>query len=483
MPNDDQRAAFVGQWWLPDEPSKRFAGTLDIGQRAELDLYESTDDPRSGSDRDRFNLPILHGRSMGSCLTLLDCTEVGWTSAGGHGEHEDIHRKVVVGTALVGDSHLDSVEECRFNRASLRLNNLDEWVHRSPYKWTTTPTESVEVLDLPTLRASIPGCEILLDRRTSGHMGQLTHFGYTSHEVIELHFAERHALDELEYRFIRPLEQLLTLAAGSRCAALELRVGNEDPSVPWPTNWPRASYAVRRTSSDVAEAGRSVIREHMRFGMNSTGYPPNVDFGSIVQCWYTLQEGLSSVCDLIFSLRSDTAGYLEQQMFTIASAIEGLHRGLNPQLEEKTDEDRARNKRILAAVKTGCPEHHRWLANAIQYAHRPSYAFRVRELLGDIDHLMAAIVGDEEAWTRQLRDIRNGIGHVLRSQDARTFHQVVAMLKSAQLFAEVLLLRQLGFTDTQCRRSIEHHWERQKVRAFVEQGFPQWFHRRPGVGA
>jgi len=474
MPNDDRRASFVGQWWLPGEPSKTFAGTLDIGQRAELQLYESTDAPRRGGDRDRFN-PILHGRSMGSYLTLLDCTEVGWTSASGRGEHEEIHRNVAVGTALVGDSHLDGVEDCRFNRASLRLNNLDQWVNRSPYRWTTTPTESVEVLDLPTLRASIPGCEIFLDRRTSVRMGRLTDSGFTSHEVIELHFAERHALDELEYRFIRPLEQLLTLAVGSRCAALELRVGNGDPSVPWPTNWPRASYAVRRTSSDVAEAGRPVIREHMRFGMNSTGYPPSVDFGSIVQRWYALQEGLSSICDLIFSLRSDTAGYLEQQMFTIASAIEGLHRGLNPQLEEKTDEDRARNKQILAAVKTGCPDHHQWLVNVIQYAHRRSYVFRVRELLRDTSHLMAAIVGDEEAWTQQLRDIRDGIGHVLLSQDAKTFHQVVAMLYSGQLFAEVVLLRQLGFTDAQCRRSIEHHWERQNVRALVQKGFPEWF--------
>ena len=468
----------MGQWWLPGEPSKTFAGTLDIDQRAELQLYESTDAPRRGGDRDRFNPPILHGRSMGSCLTLLDCTEVGWTSASGD-EYEETHRNVAVGTALVGDSHLGSVEDCRFNRASLRLNNLDQWVNRSPYKWTTTPPKSVEVLDPPTLQASIPGCEISLDRRTTVHMGRLTDSGFTSHEVIELQFAERHALDELEYRFIRPLEQLLTLGAGSHCAALELRVGNYDPSAPWPTNWPRASYAVRRRSSDVVEAERSVIRPHMRFGMNSTGYPPNVDFGSILQRWYALQEDLSSVCDLIFSLRSDTAGYLEQQMFTIASAIEGLHRGLNPQLEEKTDEDRARNKQILAAVKTGCPEHHHWLAEKIQNAHRPSYAFRVRELLGDIDHLMAAIVGDEEAWTRQLRDIRNGIGHVLRSQDARTFHQVVAMLYSGQLFAEVVLLRRLGFTDAQCRRSIEHHWERQNVRAFVQRGFPGWFTTGP----
>jgi hypothetical protein len=83
----------------------------------------------------------------------------------------------------------------------------------------------------------------------------------------------------------------------------------------------------------------------------------------------------------------------------------------------------------------------------IAYAHRRSYVFRVRELLRDTSHLMATIVGNEEAWTQQLRGIRDGIGHVAPSQDAKTFHQVVAMIRSAQLLAEIVLPRQLGFAD------------------------------------
>jgi hypothetical protein len=213
----------------------------------------------------------------------------------------------------------------------------------------------------------------------------------------------------------------------------------------------------------------------MRFGMNGTGYPPDIDFGTLVTDWYALQANLSSVCDSIFSLRSGTASYLEQQTFTIASAIEALHRALNPQLEEKSEVDRARTSEILAAVKSQCPQHRGWLANLLQYAHRPTYISRVRELLEETDHLMASIVGDEKAWTQRLRSVRDGIGHILPSTDTRVFDQLVAIRYSAQLFAEVVLLCQLGFTNDECRQAIERNSERAHVQALVKKGFPDWF--------
>jgi hypothetical protein len=271
---------------------------------------------------------------VGLCLTLLDNTQLMASTVGGD-DGEDIERSVVSGTVLIGDSHLDALEDCKFNRVSLRLTNLDQWINRSPFKWSRTSTESLEALNLPTLQATAPGCEILLYRRTSSHHGWLNESGYRSHEVIELRLAERHPLDELEYRFVRPLEQLLTLAAGSHCEVLELNVGTDDPSVPTRSAWPYVSYAVRRRSSDTAGSDQPVIRQNMRFGMNCAEYPPNIDFGVAVPRWFALQESLSSVCDLIFSVRTGTDGYLEQQMFTIASAIEGLHRGLNPELRRR----------------------------------------------------------------------------------------------------------------------------------------------------
>lgn len=411
---------------------------------------------------------------MGSCLTLLTNTETG-SDRIRCDAREEIRRQIAVGTVLISDSHLQDGADCRFNRASLRLSNLDQWVNRTPYAWTTDPSDSVRLLALPALKASIPGCEIILSRKTSSHHGQLTDSGFSSHELIELRLAERVTLDELQYRFIRPLEQLLILATGARCEALELRVGLDDGLKDLHSSWPLKSYSVRRRSSDQDQVEQPMIREHMRFGMNSKGYPPNIDFADILPRWYVLQADLSAVCDWIFSQRSDVSGYLQQQMFTIASAVEALHRGLNPRLEEKTDDERARNKAVLAAVKAGCPDHHQWLANAIRFAHRKTYAFRVRELLQGITHLMTEIVGDEEKWGKQLLAIRDGISHVLPSQEDNTMDQMVAMFSSARLFAEVVLLRQLGFTEDECRRSLSHHWERENVRALMKKGFPEWF--------
>jgi hypothetical protein len=52
---------------------------------------------------------------------------------------------------------------------------------------------------------------------------------------------------------------------------------------------------------------------------------------------------------------------------------------------------------------------------------------------------------------------------------------MIAMLKSAQLLAELVLLRQLGFTPAECRSCLGHHWELDNVRENVKKGYPKWF--------
>jgi hypothetical protein len=412
---------------------------------------------------------------MGSCLTLLDIKETSSTTSSLGGLHET-ERVLFVGTVLIGDDHLTSEADCRFNRASFRLSNLNEWVNRSPYRWSSAgPVDTVELLEVPTLRAAIPGCEITLDRAAVSHYGRLTDSGFTSHEVIGLRFDEPHALDELEYRFIRPLEQLLTLATGTSCSAFEVQVGNDNGSDDLPSTWLMAAYTVRRRDTDTVQQGRPRIRQHMRFGMNCDGYPPNIDFAELVPRWFSLQTQLGTVSDLIFSLRRESGGYLQQQVFSIASALEGMHRKLNPQYETKSVDERALSAEVLEAVRAVRPEHHDWLKAAIAHAHRKSYGFRVRGLLEQTDHLMAEVVRNEIKWAQQLRDVRDGVGHVLPGQDDKTVEQMIAMLHSARLFAELVLLRQLGFTAAECRSSLEYHWELDNVRKRVRKGYPAWF--------
>ncbi|MCX4513278.1 hypothetical protein OHA27_23760 [Streptomyces sp. NBC_01619] len=470
----EQQTTYVGEWWLPERPEHVMHGTLTIGPRhPELELYD-----RSAPHGDLAELqPVIHGHSMGMSLTLLSNVQADASSAGS-GTRRAVHRSLVVGTVLIGDAHLRE-EDIHFNRASLRLAHLDEWVNRSPYKWETGPRESLQAVDdLPVLTASVPGCEISLGRSLTTRFNRLTDAGFSSHEVFELRLNERIPLNELEYQFVRPLEQLLTLATGFDSKALDLRVGNDTGNdLPWQVT----AHSVRRRSSDQDETERIVVRPHMRFGMNSKGYPPDIEFGDFLPRWFDLQTRLSDVCDLIFSLRSDVGGYLQQQLFTIASAVEGLHRGLNPDLEKKTADEQLRNAEILEAVQEKRPEHRKWLADAIGQAHRKSYAFRIQELLQETGEVMTGVVGNQEKWFRKLRDVRNELGHVLDSKT--TVDQMIGMLSSALLLAEAVLLRQLGFSDAVCRRSLDYHWERENVRGLVMRGFPEWFTDSGGTPA
>ncbi|MEU3664487.1 HEPN domain-containing protein [Streptomyces sp. NPDC032940] len=460
---------YVGQWWLPQDPEQVMHGSLEIElNHPELAVYENISSGQSSIAK--RSPSVIHGRCMGVGVTLLDAF---YTSGSriSHGRGEETQNRFVANTALIGHDVLNE-GECRFNRAYFRLYNLDQWANRVAYKHSDG---MVEALDLPSLVANIPGCEVSLRRVTTSHLGLLTDAGFTSHELIELKIEERVALEDLEQRFIRPLEQLLTLATGRHCEAFSLQVGNYDETKEWRETWPVKLYHVRRKRGDQEQPGKPMIREHMRFGMNSSHFPPNVEFGVVVPNWYAQQARLASACDWIFSLRSEVGGYLQQQMFTIASAIEALHRGLNPHYEEKTEEDRARNRVILSAVKKEAPDHHGWLASVIQYGHRKSYVFRGRELLQFTDHFMADIVGDEEKWIQAVRRVRDGIGHVLNSNDEYDVEQMVALLRTACLFAESVLLRQLGFTAEECRQALRHDWGLQNAERRMRKSFPEWF--------
>ncbi|MFJ8582639.1 HEPN domain-containing protein [Micromonospora sp. NPDC093277] len=474
MLGTDQQNSFVGQWWIPNEPSKVSWGKLDIRERVELELHETIDDWRALGRGDPYRPAVIHGVSGGFHLTLLDNVQISLstTERGGVGQ---ARRVVVASTVLVGDSHLETEEDRRFDRAAFRLTNLDQWVNRNGYSVRHSPTEAIEVLEVPQLKAVIPGGAAYLWKSKSSTFDPKAGASLSSQETIELKLAERHSLDDISYRYVRPFEQLLTLATGVQCEALNLHIGIDDPAAEWLNKWPGRHYEVRGPRAETLES-QPVIRHHMRFGMNTPGFGPNVDFGEIVPRWFSLQEKLSYVCDLIFSLRTKSSGYLQQQMFTIASAIEGLHRGLNPLLERKTTETRARNKEILDAIESGCPNHRDWLAGIVSTAHRPSYAFRVKELLQRTDHRMVEIVGDEEVWTRELRKMRDGIGHVLSAaEDGKAVHEMIAMLRSAQFLAELVLLRELGFSDADCQQALDHRGERESRRSQMERSFPAWF--------
>ncbi|MFF9490223.1 HEPN domain-containing protein [Streptomyces sp. NPDC014676] len=474
------KQTYVGQWWLPQHPEQVMHGSLEIElNHPELSVYEKLSPGQSSIAKRSHS--VIHGRSMGVGVTLLGALSTGGSrskNVEGEEAYEETQNRFVANTALIGDELLNE-EECSFNRAYFRLYNLDQWANRTVYKHSD---RVVEALDVPDLVANIPGCQVLLRRITTSHLGRLTDAGFTSHEVIELKIEERVSLEDLEQRFIRPLEQLITLATGRHCEAFSLQVGNYDETKEWLETWPVKLYHVRQKRSDQGQPGKPMIREHMRFGMNSNHCPPNVEFGAVVLKWYEQQAKLASACDWVFSLQSEVGGYLQQQVFTIASAIEALHRGLNPHYEEKTEEDRARNRAILSAVKKESPEHHQWLAGVIQYGHRKSYVFRGRELLQYTDHFMAEIVGDEEKWIQEVRKIRDGIGHVLNSSDEYDVEQMVALLRTARLFAESVLLRQLGFSAEECRQAFCHDWELQNAERRMRKSFPEWFGVTEGEG-
>ncbi|BEL05413.1 hypothetical protein Q0Z83_036040 [Actinoplanes sichuanensis] len=475
MASADPKSPYIGQWWTSDAPDRIAWGTLTVGERAELELHEKIEGRSMGANHDLGQVPIIHGLSEGMRLTLVDNVEIGYSTRG-RGNITQGRRLLLAGTIFVGDAHLQAPDEFTFDRVSFRLTNLDQWANRHIYRISHAPQETLNVLDVPSLQADLPGGRAYLFKGSRYSYSPVTEVTFSSQEFVGLDLSERRSLDDIEYSYIRPFEQMLTLATGAQCEALDVRVGTHDGAIDMLETWPARAYEVKRRWAESSE-GKPMIYQHMRFGLKSAGSVSGVEFTEIVPRWFALQEKLSAVCDLIFSLHKSEAGYLQQQMFTIASAIEGLHRRLYPNLDKKTPQARTRNREILDAVAAGCSDHRDWLASILSTAHRPSYASRVRQLLDRTDHRMREIVGDEDEWSRQLRKHRDGIGHVLSSsaEDDESMNEMVAIMLSARFLAELVLLREVGFSDAECRQAFDNRWEAINVRSHMLKSFPQWF--------
>ncbi|MFI0822775.1 methyltransferase domain-containing protein [Streptomyces sp. NPDC021115] len=69
-----------------------------------------------------------------------------------------------------------------------------------------------------------------------------------------------------------------------------------------------------------------------------------------------------------------------------------------------------------------------------------------------------------------LQDVRHGLGHTPSAKT--TVDQMVAMLTSARLLSEAVLLRRLGFSEAQCRRSLDYQQDRGTASALMKKSFP-----------
>ncbi|HRU68878.1 MAG TPA: hypothetical protein P5265_10340 [Bacteroidia bacterium] len=111
-----------GIFWLPSKPTEQIHGILKYAPEdgVRLDLIGAF--PRQ---QDKFDL-ILGFTETGKCVTLYNSFE---TQRGFNLPGMDTS-KIFSNFALIGSEHLDTLPKLKFQKATIYLKHLDEWVNR-----------------------------------------------------------------------------------------------------------------------------------------------------------------------------------------------------------------------------------------------------------------------------------------------------------------------------------------------------------------
>lgn len=353
----------------------------------------------------------------------------------------------------------------RFVGASVRVLNLDEFANRRPWSHETTGgfgdgpvTESITFHQPETPRAEIEGATISLWRGLTTHRHDLALASMTSHEQAHFTFTKPLELDAVLHDYVRPLQNLVELAAAAPSPVLELNLrceGDGDFASP-----------VSLWSSIELSPPEPEHSFQMLFHADDLG------FEQTVRRWWEMHRQFSVVIDLLGSLRA-RQGYVSNQFLNGAAAVEAYHRRRVGQAK-KSDAHRARLAQIVQAAPA---EHRAWLKEVLAFSHEPTYVNRVAEAARWCGPRFEDVVGDVEKWAKWVKDGRNGVAHRAPGMvDVdREWRVTVRVTATLEWLLILLLLQDLGLDDTMIAKGVKANRRLAGVRELLAAVKPEWF--------
>lgn len=451
-------APFDGRWWSADDTTHVVGGRLDLEGGIWRVTLLGWLGPWNVHRSDDHDLPgVIHGQIGTTPIALLDLVPGGWRASGNDPPYET---RISVNTVIVG---LHATSTTRFTRAGVRLHHLNEWANRRPWSFDYGSDDSreqrVTFTDPGQLTAELPGATAHLQRGWGQEGGALSSVTMTSDEWVRLDFETPLDLETIEHDWVRPLRNLIELAAAERSPTMGLTVLHE---------------AADEYTSDasVLSAVSRRVPSRTKHAFEFLFTLDDVTFPTFMPAWWKLQSEIGGVADLVAALR-DGGGYVSSQFLTGASAIEGYHRHRHGRSKAP-----AEHKVRIAQIVGAAPEEDRdWLEQQLAFTHEPTFAERIDEVVERAGPLFPPAVGDINAWCRWVKACRNSVAHrdpgmVDLDKEWRTTVRVTATI---EWLMTLVLLRDARIPDSVIEKGVRRERGLEAATQSLQELQPDWF--------
>ena len=313
-----------GIWWLPQNPSDKVVGTLHFSDDTGGDLSLAG---VLGELTERFEekrLPIILGLAwdcpLGKLVTLRDCP-VKSTQFGVPG----ITREQYYAERLFFGSHLTKEEDFSFSELEVALSGLSSWADdltglaRSHVPGGNGRHGGFEIRWLPPepFVGEIPGGHLTLG--VGGKLAMVRR-DWSIHEFVRFEIACARPLadDELNRKYVYPLQNLMTLATDHPNALVEFIVRR-------PSSRADIQVLRPRTFHD-AEVATDLLRHQMLFSLKDVR-SRTID---LIGRWIDVSERLSDVCYPYFGTQYKPGSFVDTKYLFVFQALEVYQRHRRP---------------------------------------------------------------------------------------------------------------------------------------------------------
>jgi hypothetical protein len=437
-----------GKWWLPSNPEHTVSGTLTFSNQdgAELRLIGSLEAV------DTFNTtlktyPIILGLSVdGKLITLNGCMSAGtrMTIPG------FISQDYRIDLCFIG-GHISDESQLRFKRSELQYSRLPDWVYTSGFSITKYDNEPhrLEVnYVLPDDIKAITTKGTFSITFTFNLKGDgIEEINLRQSVWLEIEADDEYSFYELMTRYVRPLQNFLSLAATKPNSILGLKVYSKDIFVETLDGSPKETSLEVIFSQTYYEAkpAKLLLVFDMLFNLHDIAE----ELQGVLESWLRVSEELDTVCNLFFGIQYIPKMYSKQKFLYVVQAIETYHRRRFANNVLPKDAHKARIREILEHT---VEEHREWLKEQLNYSNEPRLRQRVKEILDMLEDTVSALITDKDAFAKKVVNTRNYYTHYdphLKDKAAQG-SKLYALTEQLSYLLQACLLVELGIPKQKC---------------------------------
>jgi hypothetical protein len=442
----------VGQWWLPDDPDNRVAGTLKISRetRPTLELIGSFHD--LNDIQREVQIPIVLGLSNGKYWCLAECRLGGSTAA----SPGFLQTSISAAYAVATPTELDGQPPV-FSSVSFEIDYLSEWLGKGGLRRRiTVPAIEAASSDTPSFTADYTHPAEMSASLTSFRLSIASDFSTSGKWPGTLNMKERRyfvatppvALNLHDYLtgIVFDLQNLVTFGVGTPASLISIEGQVAIPASTAPSG--AKIYFRQNRSGDPATDFHPL---DMRFAFAALGD----EWGARIDTWLRRAKILGPVFNLYFSTIYATEQYLESRFISLAQAIETYHRRTKGGRIVDTEVYETLRTDLTAAVNRHINDRsaRESLKGKLLHLNEPSLRRRVRELVDAHAEILEKVLPDTERFTHRFVELRNHLTHFSsEGHDHVDLGELHWLAEEAECVLDACLLDELGLPAS---RSIE----------------------------